>query len=154
MHNHFTVFGFDIVIPPDSMQTINAILILVFIPLFQRVVYPGIERAFTLKPARKIVIGMLLVAGAFMMAATLQYGIDARPIGSVAIYWQVPQYVVLTAGEVFFSITGLEFAYSQAPKSMKSMCQSAWQLTVAIGNFIVIVIADEGGFNPVCDGRG
>jgi dipeptide/tripeptide permease len=122
------------------MQTVNAILILVFIPLFQRVVYPGIERWCILKPARKIVIGMGLVAFAFIIAASLEYGIEGGVDGSIGIYWQVPQYVVLTAGEVFFSITGLEFAYSQAPKSMKSMCQSAWQLTVAIGNLIVIVI--------------
>ncbi len=27
--------------------------------------------------------------------------------------WQLPQYIVLTAAEVMFSVTGLEFAYSQ-----------------------------------------
>jgi dipeptide/tripeptide permease len=132
MQNNFTIFGLNIVIPADSMQTINALLILAFIPLFQRVVYPCIERVFVLKPARKIVIGMFLVAGSFIIAAILEYGIEAKEAMSVGIYWQVPQYIVLTAGEVFFSITGLEFAYSQAPRSMKSLCQSAWQLTVAI----------------------
>ena len=32
---------------------------------------------------------------------------------SVHILWQIPQYAILTAGEIMFSITGLEFAYSQ-----------------------------------------
>ena len=32
-------------------------------------------------------------------------------------------------------------AYSQAPVSMKSVCQAAWLLTSAIGNVIVIVVA-------------
>lgn len=32
---------------------------------------------------------------------------------SVHRIWQLPQYVVLTAAEVMFSVTGLEFAYSQ-----------------------------------------
>ena len=32
-------------------------------------------------------------------------------------------------------------AYSQAPESMKSMCQASWLLTVAMGNFTVMVIA-------------
>lgn len=32
---------------------------------------------------------------------------------SVHRIWQLPQYIIITAGEVMFSVTGLEFAYSQ-----------------------------------------
>ena len=32
---------------------------------------------------------------------------------SVSIFLQIPMYFVITVGEVLFSITGLEFAYSQ-----------------------------------------
>ena len=56
--------------------------------------------------------------------------------------WLIPQYVVMTAGEVMFSVTGLEFAYSQSPSSMKSLLQACWLLTVAFGNVIVVVIAE------------
>lgn len=56
--------------------------------------------------------------------------------------WLIPQYVVITAGEVMFSITGLEFSYSQAPESMKSVIQAFWLLTVAIGNMLVVFIAE------------
>ena len=45
-----------------------------------------------------------------------------------------------------FSITGLEFAYSQAPVSMKALCQAAWLLTIAFGNFMVIIIAESSLF--------
>ena len=37
----------------------------------------------------------------------------------------------MTAAEVLFSVTGLEFAYSQAPISMKSVVQAFWCLTSA-----------------------
>lgn len=34
---------------------------------------------------------------------------------------------------------------------MKSICQSAWQLTVAFGNLIVIVIAEARFFTPAAE---
>lgn len=61
---------------------------------------------------------------------------------SVNVLWLVPQYVVMTLGEVMFSVTGLEFSYSQAPSSMKSVLQACWLLTVAFGNVIVVIIAE------------
>jgi len=39
--------------------------------------------------------------------------------------------VVLTVGEILVSVTGLEFAYTQAPLTMKSVIQSFWNLTTA-----------------------
>lgn len=35
------------------------------------------------------------------------------PANKISIAWQLPQYVLVTAGEVMFSVTGLEFSYSQ-----------------------------------------
>lgn len=64
------------------------------------------------------------------------------PANSLHMLWLVPQYVVITAGEVMFSITGLQFSYSQAPESMKSVIQAFWLLTVAIGNMLVVFIAE------------
>ncbi|XP_043930955.1 solute carrier family 15 member 2-like [Protopterus annectens] len=63
------------------------------------------------------------------------------PANSIHIAWQIPQYILISAGEVMFSVTGLEFSYSQAPASMKSVLQGGWLLTVAFGNLIVLIIA-------------
>ncbi|XP_063285258.1 solute carrier family 15 member 2 [Pelobates fuscus] len=63
---------------------------------------------------------------------------------SFHVAWQIPQYVLLSAGEVMFSVTGLEFSYSQAPPSMKSVLQAGWLLTVAFGNVIVLIVAQAG----------
>ncbi|XP_043512875.1 peptide transporter family 1 isoform X1 [Frieseomelitta varia] len=56
--------------------------------------------------------------------------------------WLIPQYVIITMGEVMFSVTGLEFAFTQAPISMKSLLQACWLLTTAIGNLIVVIVAE------------
>ncbi|XP_031564525.1 solute carrier family 15 member 2-like isoform X2 [Actinia tenebrosa] len=66
---------------------------------------------------------------------------EDAPGTSVSRLWQVPQYIVLTAAEVMFSVTGLGFAYSQAPASMKSVLQSFWLLTVAFGDLIVVILS-------------
>ncbi|KAF7215797.1 solute carrier family 15 member 1 [Nothobranchius furzeri] len=66
---------------------------------------------------------------------------DIKP-NSVHMALQVPQYFFITAGEVMFSVTGLEFSYSQAPSNMKAVLQAGWLLTVAIGNFIVLIVAE------------
>lgn len=66
---------------------------------------------------------------------------------TVHMLWLVPQYIIITAGEVMFSVTGLEFAYSQAPANMKSLLQASWLLTVALGNVIVVIIAEAKFFN-------
>ncbi|XP_076799009.1 solute carrier family 15 member 2 isoform X2 [Arvicanthis niloticus] len=67
------------------------------------------------------------------------------PANKLSIAWQLPQYILVTAAEVMFSVTGLEFSYSQAPSSMKSVLQAAWLLTVAVGNIIVLVVAQFSG---------
>jgi len=52
----------------------------------------------------------------------------------------LPQYIIITMGEVMFSVTGLQFAFTQAPESMKSLLQAGWLLSVAFGNLIVVII--------------
>uniref|UniRef100_A0A2K6GKA1 Solute carrier family 15 member 1 n=1 Tax=Propithecus coquereli TaxID=379532 RepID=A0A2K6GKA1_PROCO len=70
---------------------------------------------------------------------------DISP-NTVNMALQIPQYFLITCGEVAFSVTGLEFSYSQAPSNMKSVLQAGWQLTVAIGNIIVLIVAGAGQF--------
>ncbi|XP_052378680.1 solute carrier family 15 member 2-like isoform X2 [Oncorhynchus keta] len=66
---------------------------------------------------------------------------------NVHIAWQIPQYALMTAGEVMFSIPGIEFSYSQAPANMKSLLQAGWLLTVAFGNVIVLIVAEGAGLD-------
>ncbi|XP_026687106.1 peptide transporter family 1-like [Diaphorina citri] len=62
--------------------------------------------------------------------------------GLVHMLWLLPQYIIITAAEIMFSITGFEFAFTQAPVSMKSVLSACWLLTVAFGNLIVVIVAE------------
>lgn len=62
------------------------------------------------------------------------------------ILWQVPQHICMALSEVLFAIPGLEFSFTQAPNSMKSVLMGFWYLTVTFGNIITIIISSAGIF--------
>ncbi|XP_032597166.1 peptide transporter family 1 isoform X2 [Drosophila grimshawi] len=68
--------------------------------------------------------------------------VEVVPPTSVSVLWQLPQIVVMTAAEIMFSVTGLEFSFTEAPENMKSVLQACWLLSVAIGNMLVVIIAE------------
>lgn len=131
---------------PDQMQLLNPLLILALTPLFDYWIYPILRKCGIRRPLQKLTIGGFLAAFSFVMSASLQWQVEARP-KEVHMLWQMPQLVIITIGEVMFSITGLSFSYEQSPKSMKSIIQALWLLTSAIGNAIVIVIAEINFFD-------
>ncbi|XP_068446581.1 solute carrier family 15 member 1b [Clinocottus analis] len=87
----------------------------------------------------------LIIPPTFTFGANCEQNVrsvlDIQP-NTFHMAWQIPQYFLITIGEVVFSVTGLEFAYSQAPSNMKSVLQAGWLLTVAVGNIIVLIVAE------------
>ena len=123
---------------PSQIQVLNPVLVMVMIPLFQFVVYPAIGRFFQLSPLRKIGLGLFLMAAGFGISAVVQGWIDGGARPSVA--WQFLAYCVITAAEIMVSITGLEFSYAQAPKTMKSVIMAIWLLSVSLGNYVTAAV--------------
>ncbi len=120
--------------PTESqIQAANPALILIMIPLFSYVVYPFISRFYPLTALRKISIGFFLTAAAFSVSALIEQKFTAGL--SPHISWQFLAYVILTAAEIMVSITGLEFAYTQAPTEVKSIVMSLYLFSVAVGNW-------------------
>jgi len=122
----------------SQIQALNAIMILAFIPLFQYAVYPALHRVFPLTPLRKIGLGLIVTGLSFLVSAWIETRIaaGARP----SIGWQLPAYALLSAGEVMVSITALEFAYTQAPRTMKAIVMSLYLLSVSAGNAFTALV--------------
>ncbi|CAL1686521.1 unnamed protein product [Lasius platythorax] len=86
--------------------------------------------------------GAYTVVGSYLPSLQETTGevITVTQPNSLHMAYMLPQYIIITMAEVMFSITGLQFAFTQAPESMKSLLQAGWLLSVAFGNLIVVII--------------
>ncbi len=129
-------------VQPAQVQGLNPLLVMMIIPALNVLVYSPLEKRGTpLRPLQKMTLGMFMAAGAFLIAAMLQKQIETVGSGEIHVLWQVVQYVVMTTAEVLVSVTGLEFAYTQAPRSMKSTIMGFWLLGVTFGNVLVAFLS-------------
>jgi POT family proton-dependent oligopeptide transporter len=147
---HFTVIA-------GQISTVNAVFLLIFIPVFNYWVYPFFDRiGLKTTPLRRLGAGLVLTALTFVIIALIQTNIDHG--GTPSVWWQVLAYIVLSAAEVLVSITGLEYAYTHSPKSMKSTMTAIWLLVVSLGNYITSgvngYIANKGTLAPYLAGAG
>ena len=121
---------------PEQLNLLNPLEIMVFIPLFDRVIYPAMEaRRWNIAPLRRMGWGMVLAAISFVVSGLLENAMDksSHP-ESISVLWQVPQITILAVGEIFLSVTGLEYAYSKSPARLKGFIMATFLLTTAVGD--------------------
>ena len=123
---------------PSQIQAINPVLVMIFIPLFTLGIYPFFGKFTKVTPLRKIGAGFFVTALSFVLIAITEQWIQAGH--SPSIIWQLLAFIIITAGEILISITALEFSYSQAPNSMKSLVMALFLFSVSIGNLITAAV--------------
>lgn len=125
----------------------NPIMVMGLIPLFSMGIYPMLDKmGLKTTPIRRMTWGMFVAAVSFALVGFIQMGLESG--NKMNVMWQFFPYLVITMAEVMISITGLEFAYTQAPRSMKSSIMSIWLLTVFFGNLITAYVSKV-NFFPV-----
>jgi POT family proton-dependent oligopeptide transporter len=138
---YLPIFG-EITMLSSQIPSLNPIMVMALIPFWAYVVEPFLSKlGINMTPLKKMTLGMLLASFSFVTVALLQGRIDADPSIKIHVLWQIIPYLLITTSEVLVSITGLEFAYSQAPKRMKSTVMGFWLLSVALGNVLVALLA-------------
>ena len=137
-----------------ALGLINTVGILVLIPFFDRVVFPALRRrGWAVTMLQKMGVGFVLACAAFVCAAVVEHQRqavfargeivgdspcyeDGQQMVALSVLWQVPQYFLIGASEVFTSITSLEFFFSESPESVKSVVQAANLCCIGLGGFI------------------
>ncbi len=135
-----SAFGEKFTIGAEQMQSMNALIVMVLVPIFTWQMYPWLDRlGWKATPLRRMMVGLFITAASFGIVGLLQQRIDAlAAVGQkLSVLWQTVPYIVLTAAEILVSATGNEFAYTHSPKTMKSTMTSIWLLTISVGNLLV-----------------
>ncbi|KNG87012.1 oligopeptide transporter [Aspergillus nomiae NRRL 13137] len=141
-------------LPNDIMFAINPLSILLIIPVLDQIILPRARRVgLDLSPITRITAGFFLCGLGMAYAGILQYTIYHSPPcyasprsagcnapNNVHIVWQAPVYIILAISEIFMSTTGLEYAYSHAPRSMKSTIMALFLFTYTLGSLLSMLI--------------
>lgn len=99
-------------IKPDQMQLFNPLLILTFIPIVQYGLYPLLNHIGIRRPLQKMAVGGILAGVSFLFSAFAQVQINNSGKNTVSIFWQIPQYITMTLGEVRLTISRVFLFYS------------------------------------------
>jgi POT family proton-dependent oligopeptide transporter len=150
--------------PNDIITNLNPISIVVLIPILDFVVYPGLRKAgihFT--PIKRMTIGFFFGSAAMISACVTQHyiykmspcGYDAGScrddddnvlFADINVWVQTLSYVLIGISEILTNVTSLEYAFSKAPKNMKSLVMAVnlfmSAVSSAIGQALVSLSAD------------
>lgn len=84
-----------------------------------------------------LIIGMLsMVAAGATEIERLRHVRAGEKASSLSVFWQIPQYVLVGASEVFMYIGQLEFFNGQAPDGIKSFGSSLCMASISLGNYV------------------
>ncbi|KDQ52829.1 hypothetical protein JAAARDRAFT_72843 [Jaapia argillacea MUCL 33604] len=137
----------------DVLSNLDPLALIIFIPIFDLLLYPAIRRVgLNFTPIKRITAGFFTGAAGMVWAVVVQHYIyktnpcgyqsstcvdadgNARP-SPLNLWIQTGcKYVLIAFSEIFGSITGLEYAFTKAPKNMRSLVMSVFLFMSAISS--------------------
>lgn len=123
---------FGSIVPASYFQSINAVAIVIFAPIFVWI-WGGLGKR-NLEPASpfKQALGLFLLAIGYLVIAFGVKGID--PSTKVSMGWLVSLYTIHTFGELCLSPIGLSMVNKLSPARLASLLMGVWFLSTASAN--------------------
>lgn len=141
-------------VPNEIPQNFDPLAIIIMVPIFEFAIYPGLRRmGIKFTALKKIFSGFMVASAAMVWAAVVQHYIyKTSPCGNYAsgndeegnpcepsplsVWIQVGSYGLIGLSELFASVVSLEYAFTKAPKNMRSLVMGVGLFTNAIGSAI------------------
>lgn len=129
-------------VPNDILSNLDPIAIIIICPLMDQFVYPLLRKYnINFSPIKKITAGFIIGSFAMVWAAVLQHYIyktsgyyetgDLKYKSGITVWAVTGVYVLIAISEIFASVTTLEYAFTKAPKNMRSLVMSVQLFTTA-----------------------
>jgi proton-dependent oligopeptide transporter, POT family len=137
--------GFQI--PATWFQSVNALFIIIFAPVFA-LIWSGLaKRGMDLSSPTKFAIGLFAAALAFLLMLFASNILVASG-GAVKVspWWLVGSYFLQTIGELSISPVGLSSMTKLSPRRYVGQMMGVWFLATALGNLIAGLVG--GSVNP------
>jgi proton-dependent oligopeptide transporter, POT family len=126
------------VLPMTWFQSLNPLLVIAMTPpLLWYWRRRADDTGHDTSPARKMAIGAIIVAGAYLMLALVSAGAG---IARSSWLWLVLFFVILTLGELYILPTGLGLFARLAPPRMRATTVAAWFLAIFSGSLLAGVV--------------
>ncbi|KDR79530.1 hypothetical protein GALMADRAFT_243632 [Galerina marginata CBS 339.88] len=147
-------------LPNDVLSNLDPFALIILIPICDVFFYPALRRmGLNFTALKKITAGFMTGAAAMVWAAVVQHYIyKTSPCGNHAadcespnvsplnVWIQTGAYILIAISEILASITGLEYAFTKAPKNMRSLVMSIFlfmsAVASALGEAFVSLSAD------------
>ncbi|PIN04140.1 H+/oligopeptide symporter [Handroanthus impetiginosus] len=132
-------------LPAASMSAFDICSVLLCTGIYRQILVPiagrltGNPKGLTelQRMGTGLLIGMLaMIAAGITEMERLKRVIPGENESKLSIFWQIPQYVLVGASEVFMYIGQLEFFNGQAPDGIKSFGSSLCMASMSLGNFV------------------
>ena len=144
-------------IPNDIMPNIDTITVLALLPLVDRAVIPLLRRqGIPARHVHRIAAGFILIGTSMFYASFVQRIIYAAPpcydrprapdcLGGrvpnqVSVFVQAPAYILVAGSEILAAVAGIEYAYTQAPTSMKSLVMAVYLAATSAGALLAMTV--------------
>ncbi|OWM69238.1 protein NRT1/ PTR FAMILY 7.1 isoform X2 [Punica granatum] len=132
-------------IPAASMSTFDICSVLICTGIYRQFLVPlagrlsGNPKGLTelQRMGIGLIIGMLaMVAAGATEIGRLRHVEPGEKASSLSVFWQIPQYALVGASEVFMYVGQLEFFNGQAPDGIKSFGSSLCMASISLGNYV------------------
>lgn len=138
-------------IPPASLTVFFVGSILLTVPIYDRIVVPITRRLLKnphgMTPLQRIGVGLVFSIIAMVAAALTEikrlrsaesHGLTNDPTAVIplSVFWLIPQFLLVGAGEAFTYIGQLDYFLRECPKGMKTMSTGLFLSTLSLGFFV------------------